>query len=54
MWNSRRSYKSIADYDYHRIIQQKRNFAQVEKVLNLYENNNHSLVDQVHQLIKEN
>ena len=54
MHYSRQSYKSLADFEYHRVIDQKRNLAQVEKVLTMYENNNQSLVDQVHELIREN
>jgi hypothetical protein len=44
----------LADFDYHKVIEQKKNLAQVEKVLTMYENNNQSLVDQVYELIKEN
>lgn len=54
MWHSRTSYKSLAEYDLERLLEQKRNMAQVESVLTLYERNNLHLVDHVQALIHEN
>jgi hypothetical protein len=54
MWKRQSSYRSFHDYELDRVLEQKKNLAQVESVLTMYERNNLDLVQTVEELIREN
>ena len=52
MWKRQSSYRSFHDYELDRVLEQKKNLAQVESVLTMYERNNLDLVQTVEELIR--